>query len=320
MNQGDNINAGGRDLTITAASLTLGDINGGTLALGGGGAINLTATNGGISAGQVNSMFGGSSILATTGDGGPITLSATNGDITLSSINAISGLGGGDGGDVTVNVTQGSFSAQAIETTASGSFPSAAGFGGDVTINADNGIAIELIDTKSGAFGLDSGRGGTITLNGVVLNDSTVRDINTSDASGIDTGSPETNTGTGTTIIGDNGVIVNIGSTGSQINPVVNNVVNAVIQSLGEPLPGVSPELQQRPGETTLEWAARITQDVPRVTNSSTNRGLQALMNAQLVWDNVMEDIRVRDANKRAFQQQLDAEMLQWETENLLNQ
>jgi hypothetical protein len=43
-------------------------------------------------------------------------------------------------------------------------------------------------------------------------------------------------------------------------------------------------------------------------------------MNAQLVWDNVMEDIRVRDANKRAFQQQLDAEMLQWETENLLNQ
>jgi filamentous hemagglutinin family protein len=238
MNQGDNINAGGRDLTITAASLTLGNINGGMSALGGGGAINLTATNGGISAGQVNSMFGGSSILAITGDGGPVTLSATNGDIILSSINAISGLGGGDGGDVTVNVTQGSFSAQAIETTASGevtiSLTSTAGFGGDVTINADNGIAVESIDAKSGAFGLlDSGRGGTITLNGVVLNDSTVRDINTSGTSGIDTenpgtntgttgnpgtntGSLGTNTGTGTTIIGENGVIVNIGSTGSR--------------------------------------------------------------------------------------------------------
>lgn len=318
MNQGDNINAGGRDLTITAASLTLGDINGGIFELGGGGAINLTATNGGISAGQVNSNFGGSSILATTGDGGPITLSATNGDITLFSINTISGVGG-DGGDVTVNVTQGSFSAQNIGTTASSDFPSTAGFGGDVTINADNGIAIELIDTKSGAFGLDSGRGGTITLNGVVLNDSTVRDINTSDASGIDTGSPETNTGTGTTIIGDNGVIVNIGSTGSQINPVVNNVVNAVIQSLGEPLPGVSPELQQRPGETTLEWAARITQDVPRVTNSNM-AVLEVLMNNEIRWDNLMESIRVREANQRALEQQLDADRLRGNTDYLLNQ
>lgn len=221
MNQGDQINAGGRDLSITAASLTLGDINGGMFELGGGGVINLTATNGGISAGKVNSNFGGFS----TGDGGSITLSATNGDITLFSINAISGIGG-DGGDVTVNVTQGSFSAQNIGTTASSDFPNTAGFGGDVTINADNGIAIELIDTKSGAFGLDSGRGGTITLNGVVLNDSTVRDINTSGTSGIDTenpgtntgnpGNPGTNTGTGTTIIGENGVIVNIGSTGSR--------------------------------------------------------------------------------------------------------
>ncbi|MEQ8971092.1 MAG: filamentous hemagglutinin N-terminal domain-containing protein [Coleofasciculus sp. C1-SOL-03] len=204
MNQGDNINAGGRDLTITAASLTLGNINGGTF--GGGGAINLTATNGGISAGQVNSNYGGSSILPTFGKGGSINLSATGGDIILSTISAqgLKADGGdvtinvndgnfsaqiintiaestqdsfsanGNGGEVTVNITNGSFSVRSIDTVTNGGIDR----GGDVTINADGGITADRIDAASRSLGIiDTGKGGTITLNGVVQNTSTVTNI-----------------------------------------------------------------------------------------------------------------------------------------------
>ncbi|MEQ8962465.1 MAG: hypothetical protein RLP02_31830, partial [Coleofasciculus sp. C2-GNP5-27] len=204
MNQGDNIDAGGRDLSITAASLTLGNINGGTF--GGGGAINLTATNGGISAGQVNSNYGGSSILPTFGKGGSINLSATGGDIILSTIIAkgLKADGGdvtinvndgnfsaqiintiaestqdsfsanGNGGEVTVNVTNGSFSVRSINTGTNGGIDR----GGDVTINADGGITADRIDAASRSFGItDTGKGGTITLNGVVQNTSTVTNI-----------------------------------------------------------------------------------------------------------------------------------------------
>ncbi|MEQ9357553.1 two-partner secretion domain-containing protein [Coleofasciculus chthonoplastes] len=218
MAQSDTLNANGRDLTISAASITAGNIN--PLFGVGGGFVSLTATNGGILARNVNTG---------TGEGGEINLSATNGDITIADSVSSQTLNNRTGGDVIINVTGGRFSSRTIVSPAAGN----GGSGGDVTVNATDGITVrDLIDAKGGS-GFDPNRNGTITLNGVVLNDSTVRDINTSGTSGIDTGTPGTNTGTtgspgtntgnpgtntgtGTTIIGDNGVIVKIGSTGSR--------------------------------------------------------------------------------------------------------
>ncbi|MEQ9553435.1 MAG: filamentous hemagglutinin N-terminal domain-containing protein [Coleofasciculus sp. G3-WIS-01] len=246
MAESDTLNANGRDLTISAANITAGTIN--PLFGVGEGSVNLTATNGGISARNINTGAG------SQRNGGEINLSATNGDITIAnSVNSAT-LSNGTAGDVTINVTGGSFSSSLILSYA-------VGFGGDVTINATNGIIVRDTLSVEGGSGRDPSKGGTITLNGVVLNDSRVIDIDVSGIPGTDTGNPGTNTGTtgnsgtntgttgspgtntGTTIIGDNGVIVNIGSTGSRASLRNSSRTNATAYQVGRQ--GVASWLRQ---------------------------------------------------------------------------
>jgi len=245
MAESDTLDANGRDLTISAANITAGTIN--PLFGVGEGSVNLTATNGGISARNINTGAG------SQGNGGEINLSATNGDITIAnSVNSATlyTLNNGTAGDVTINVTGGSFSSSIIVSYAIVSY-AIVGFGGDVTINATNGIIVRdtlnVQGSVEGGSGIgDPSKGGTITLNGVVLTGGPetvfgqafsrslltppgVPVISVSGNPGTNTGTPVipetntgttgnpgTNTGTGTTIIGDNGVIINIGSTGSR--------------------------------------------------------------------------------------------------------
>ncbi|MBD2578663.1 filamentous hemagglutinin N-terminal domain-containing protein [Oscillatoria sp. FACHB-1406] len=191
MSPNDTIDAGGRDISITAASMTLGNINplvrANPFDETGGGSIRLTATNGGISA---QNLYSGAFTSYSGKSAGEIVLNATNGNIAIADFisSESTTLDGANnrGGNITINVTNGNFSAQRIFSSAGNNNPTV-GAGGDITINA-NTITANVIGATSRWGGIDSGKAGRITLNGVVQNGDLIRNISGSGAAV--TGSP----------------------------------------------------------------------------------------------------------------------------------
>ncbi|NET45932.1 CHAT domain-containing protein [Okeania sp. SIO2B3] len=131
MDQSQSITAPGRSIEISGANVTTGNINtstNSTITGDPGGEITLTATNGNITTGNLDS----SSVtldesenlnnVTTTGTiGGVITLNATNGNITTGNINSFSSTGSvGDsvtanaapGGSITIEATTGNIEIQ----------------------------------------------------------------------------------------------------------------------------------------------------------------------------------------------------------------
>ena len=140
MDTTQSLNASGRAVTISGASVTAGEINTSTIDGGGiaGGIINITATNGNVSA--VNLRSSSEPRSAQPGAGGNITVSASG----------------------RINIT-GVIEAQSEAGRASTGF--SAGDAGAVTLTAGNGIVVGFIDTRSQINGDGStGNAGNITL------------------------------------------------------------------------------------------------------------------------------------------------------------
>ncbi len=139
---GGPISAPGRNISISGASITTGDLN------ASGGSITLTATNGSIQAHRID----------TTGLlGNSITLTATNGSIIA---NYIFGVATFFGTSITLTTTNGSIIANYIDA-------SGANAGGSITLTATNGsIEVDNLYTYVLHPG-DSvgGDGGAVTLN-----------------------------------------------------------------------------------------------------------------------------------------------------------
>ncbi|HBW89076.1 MAG TPA: hypothetical protein DEG17_09465 [Cyanobacteria bacterium UBA11149] len=150
---GDTINTNGRDITITGASLTLGNINT-SFTLGESGAIALSATNGSIS---VENFYTGNSI----NDGGAISLDAS-GSITTGSIDSSSSL---NGGAITLRA-DGNITTNGSLNSSSSSFSGTAGEGGNISLVTTNGDLSNSGELNSSSSSLDgtAGEGGNISL------------------------------------------------------------------------------------------------------------------------------------------------------------
>ncbi len=181
MDPADRIDSGGRDISITASSLNLGNISAGYGGAGSvGGTINLTATNGGIIAEEVasQSLTSQEFFNRTSGSGGKININATNGNVSIFAIATIPTDQVSNAGDVTIRVTNGSFTTTAVETVAVGS-----GRAGNITIDATNGINAELLDARAVFFSPPLPGSGTITLNGKVQSSSQLTQVSGSGSS-----------------------------------------------------------------------------------------------------------------------------------------
>lgn len=91
MERTQSITTNGKDLTISGASITTGNLNTGSLAAQNGGDINLNATNGNIIAGNIDSFSLGPDLSGQ--QGGQVSLFA-NGNIRFNSINTLGIIGG----------------------------------------------------------------------------------------------------------------------------------------------------------------------------------------------------------------------------------
>jgi filamentous hemagglutinin family protein len=190
----DTLYTNGRDIEMSGASLTLGNINTSRVESG---SINLNATNGGISVGNLNTnnrIQGGAITLRADGDittngkldsssssssffgvrdagnGGAISLSSNSGDITTNQqLNSSSYSRWGDagnggtislraGGDITTN--------QQLDSSSSSIISGDAGNGGAISLRAGGDITTnQQLDSSSDTFGLgNAGNGGAITM------------------------------------------------------------------------------------------------------------------------------------------------------------
>jgi filamentous hemagglutinin family protein len=141
---GNNIRADGRDLSITAANITTGDLRTSILTpLRNGGNITLNATSGNVLTGSLDSG-------SFSGNGGGVNLTSTGGNITTGALASSSN--NGNGGLVNLNAPSGNV---VIANSTSGSLSAISGAvsinaGGDITARANTSTA--------------SGTGGGITL------------------------------------------------------------------------------------------------------------------------------------------------------------
>ena len=159
----DTIQAAGRAVTITATDITVGNID--TQEGGGGGAINLRATNGSISTG--NLLTAASTTFGSTGNGGQISLEATTGintkDLNSSAWVIVPGsavpANAGNAGNIALSTVTGNIAVGAVNAFSrvgnrSGPFPinsaGNSGIGGSVTLQALTGsVAAQQIFTDS---------------------------------------------------------------------------------------------------------------------------------------------------------------------------
>ncbi|MFN6476142.1 beta strand repeat-containing protein [Nostoc sp. DedQUE07] len=197
MQTADTIKTNGGDISISGASLILGNID--TSFILGGGDINLTATEGNISTGNLESYsisYDGrlgesfwniildaqgnisTGILksyshshsyssdGTAGTGGEITLTAL-GNISTHSLNSFSfsfdNGTAGTGGDITLTA-QGNISTQAFNSSSSSFDDGTAGNGGDITLTARGNISTPSLYSLSSSVDGTAGTGGDITL------------------------------------------------------------------------------------------------------------------------------------------------------------
>ncbi|GAB4300657.1 MAG: hypothetical protein Fur0025_40430 [Oscillatoriaceae cyanobacterium] len=156
MNTGDIIRTRGRDITISAASVTTGNLTTRNSTSGGdAGNITITTSGGNISTGPLNSFAQGSGVA------GNVTLSVTGGngsiDTASGAINA--GSANGTGGNITLSTAGGNITTANLTSRASGS-----GTGGNITLNVNGGTG--AINTTAGLLNALSqrGQGGNITL------------------------------------------------------------------------------------------------------------------------------------------------------------
>jgi len=269
------------------------------------------------------------SLFSTADDSGSINLTSTSGDISFDDISTTSGLTDTPG-DITISISPGSSLEFETISTDSGSGQ----LDGAITIN---GIAqpggtltpdevVGGVPTDGGTPGTDTGNTGStgevppLTTNPVV-NDliAQAAAISSGDFSGLTVGS------TGefpalTTNPGLNNLLAAGVGLSNQINA---EIVNAAIQITGANsnlgVNGAAVMLSTAFGIQRAERDFALIEQLPRVPNSNM-AVLEVLMNNEIRWDNLMESIRVREANQRALGQQLDADRLRGNTDYLLNQ
>ncbi len=180
MAPGDTINATGRSVTISGASITAGNIDTSKLSsgYGDGGAITLNATNGTVVTGNLTSLAqftpSGSGLEPPVGSGGAITITATNG-ISTGNLDSRSQSDTGpgnstNGGSITLSSTTGNIATGEIVTQSEiNAANGTAGNGGNVTVNAPSGNITITGNIASSSIGGDSsgnsGDGGRISLN-----------------------------------------------------------------------------------------------------------------------------------------------------------
>jgi filamentous hemagglutinin family protein len=184
MDPGDTLQASGRSLSISAASITAGNIDTSSATPGNstadGGAINLTATAGGISTGDlITSSQAGNN---NAGTGGSITLLAT-GDITTGQLETFSAAGqnnDGNGGNILARSDIGNLATGDINIISQAG-QNNAGTAGSVTLAAPNGsLTTGSIDASTQAANSNIGDGGNVFLE--AAEDIVVRWINTESA------------------------------------------------------------------------------------------------------------------------------------------
>ncbi|HEY9831664.1 MAG TPA: CHAT domain-containing protein [Stenomitos sp.] len=153
-------------VTISGASITAGNIDTSGGGLLGGGAINLTATNGNIQTGTLTAVATGTRYGVPSSDGGTITLTALQGSITTGSINSSSSSlnNAGNGGIITFTASNG------INIQGDVNFSSSSGYynasnGGTLSLTTANGnITTGNLDLSTAASTGNTGNGGILTF------------------------------------------------------------------------------------------------------------------------------------------------------------
>jgi filamentous hemagglutinin family protein len=162
MDTTDTIRAEARDVRISGASVTVGNINTSTNTPGiNGGAISLRALSGDIFTGNLNSMS--SANRGNAGNGGNIHLEASNGNITtsgdLSSFSESSRRTAGNGGNIRVEASNGNITTSGDLNSSSYSDSGSGGNGGNIHLGASNGNITTSGYWDSSSYS-DSGSGG----------------------------------------------------------------------------------------------------------------------------------------------------------------
>ena len=164
MNPGDTIQALNRNLTISGASLALGNLNTSGFSISNGGNLTLTATNGNIIAGNLTT----SSNVVPGVSSGEIRLTSNTGSI---SVGAIAGQGYATSRPVTLQTlgdgSAGAISFTSIDTRSSAFF--GAGDGGNVIVTArglvrGTGGILSFTGFTIATGGVGTGTDGTVTL------------------------------------------------------------------------------------------------------------------------------------------------------------
>ncbi|MEW6493300.1 MAG: filamentous hemagglutinin N-terminal domain-containing protein, partial [Cyanobacteriota bacterium] len=224
MDQTQSLIADGRNITISGASVTVGNINTqfplAGARIGNGGSVTLTARNT-INTGTIDTWLNG-------GNGGNVTLTLTGngGSITTGRIWSLT-FENGFGGDVNINANGGSISTGSIDTYANLS----GNQGGDIILTGSN---ITTDDLNQGGIGNLDANGGVIELNatgnittGNINNKNNTVSLNgpvtlANDVS-ITIAGAGSNITFGSTVNGNHNLTLNAGSGNITFNNVVGN-------------------------------------------------------------------------------------------------
>ena len=195
MNLADTIRAVGRNLTISGANVTTGNINTGSTGNFNSGSVTLNATNGNIlTGGSITANLNQVSVTGYAGNGGNITLNAPNGSITVQKDidssssgvpNPINALGNGGDIDITAGngiTIDGRINSQFKSTSTANNDNPNSGNAGDINLNSTSGnitLAGSEINSSS-----NSKNAGSVNITGNVLLSSTNLTINTTGVTG----------------------------------------------------------------------------------------------------------------------------------------
>ena len=180
----DVIRAEGRDVTVSGATISIGEID--TSSADDGGSITLSSSDkrikirGGLDASSTGSGDGGDILLEVTGIG-PINISSSGVTVTSTSDS-------GNGGDITFRTEGGNIATLDVDASTNGS-----GTGGDINFTIEQSPEkTGQIDTSSGTLNVNSANGesGNVTLSTAEGNIDTA-DINANAGSDGDAGSIE---------------------------------------------------------------------------------------------------------------------------------
>ncbi|MFP5272748.1 filamentous hemagglutinin N-terminal domain-containing protein [Coleofasciculus sp.] len=165
--------------------------------------------------------------------------------------------------------------------------------GGSITITSDGGITNGNGSSSEETPGGNSG--GTIVLDPGINTEIPDTDSNTSEET-LKTDTETVGINRVNSEIDPKTIEDDIDSSDLPISPVVNNVVDAAIQSVNRTSPSLPLTLQPSEVDPILEWTGNIVQDSLRANNFNRNRGLEALVNTQRHWDNFLEAVKTKDA------------------------